>query len=80
MKRFGEKMRRLRERRNMTLKELAKTLGLNGHGYLSELENNKKIPTTPFVVAIADIFDVSTDTLLRDEIELPPEYENLDLK
>ncbi len=77
MKRFGEKMRRLREQRGMTLQGLAKILGLNSYGYLSELETSKKFPTTTFVIAIADIFDVSTDALLRDEIELPPEHENL---
>jgi transcriptional regulator with XRE-family HTH domain len=77
VKRFGEKMRHLRKRRHMTLKKLAQILGLTAHGHLSELENGKKIPTTALVMAIANLFEVSTDTLLRDEIELPPEQDNL---
>jgi transcriptional regulator with XRE-family HTH domain len=54
----------------MTLKELARRLGYAAHGHLSELEAGKKIPTTEFVLKVARFFDVSTDCLLKDELEI----------
>ncbi|HEY0377193.1 MAG TPA: helix-turn-helix transcriptional regulator [Pyrinomonadaceae bacterium] len=73
IERFGEKLRALRVRRDMTLKELANELGLTAHGYISELEAGKKMPTAEFVLNVARLFGVSTDELLRDELELKTE-------
>jgi transcriptional regulator with XRE-family HTH domain len=70
IQRFGEKLRTLRVRRNMTLKELAGELGLTAHGYISELEAGKKVPTAELVLNVARLFEVTTDELLRDELEL----------
>ncbi len=70
MEKFGEKVRALRIRSGLTLKDLAVALGLNAHGYLSELECGKKKPTADFAVKVADFFGVTTDELLRDEIEI----------
>ena len=55
----------------MTLKELAQVLGHSSHSYLSELEAGKKMPTVELVLAIALRFSVTTDSLLRDDLELP---------
>jgi transcriptional regulator with XRE-family HTH domain len=70
MQRFGEKLRALRTQHKMTLKELALQLGLSAHGYISELESGKKKPTTECVLNAARLFDVSTDQLLKDEMDL----------
>lgn len=70
IQRFGEKLRALRVRRNMTLKELANELGLTAHGYISELESGKKMPTAELVLNVARLFEVTTDELLRDELNL----------
>jgi transcriptional regulator with XRE-family HTH domain len=70
MQRFGEKLRALRTQRGMTLKELALELGLSAHGYISELESGKKKPTAELVLNVARLFDVSTDQLLKDELDL----------
>ncbi len=70
IQRFGEKLRTLRVRRELTLKQLANELGLTAHGYISELEAGKKMPTAEFVLNVARLFDVTTDELLRDEFEL----------
>lgn len=70
VQRFGEKLRLLRTSRGMTLQQLARTLGLVAHGYISELENGKKLPTVEFVLKVARLFDVSTDRLLKDELEI----------
>ncbi|RME45596.1 MAG: XRE family transcriptional regulator [Caldilineae bacterium] len=70
MQRFGEKLRALRTRHKMTLKELAMELGLHAHGYISELETGKKKPTAEFVLKAARLFNVTTDQLLKDELEI----------
>lgn len=70
IRRFGEKLHTLRVRRGMTLKELANELGLTAHGYISELEAGKKMPTAEFVLNVARLFEVTTDELLKDELEL----------
>jgi transcriptional regulator with XRE-family HTH domain len=70
MKRFGEKLRVLRTSREMTLKELAYALGLTAHGYISEIEAGKKKPTADFVLKVARYFKITTDELLKDELEV----------
>ena len=70
MEKFGEKLRALRIRSGLTLKDLASALGLNAHGYISELECGKKKPTVEFTLKVADYFNVTTDELLRDGIEI----------
>ena len=68
--RFGEKLRALRTQRGLTLKELASALGYIAHGHISELEAGKKLPTIEFVLKVANLFDVTTDQLLKDELDL----------
>lgn len=70
MKRFGDKLHTLRLRRAMTLKELAAALGLRAHGHISELEAGKKTPTAEFVLNVARLFNVTTDALLKDELDV----------
>ena len=70
MQRFGEKLRLLRTSKQITLKELAHALGFTAHGYLSEIESGKKKPTADFVLKVARYFDVTTDELLKDELEV----------
>ena len=69
--RFGQKLRTLRYQHRLTLKGLATALGYTSHGYLSELEAGKKTPTVEFTVNASRFFDVTTDQLLKDEIDLP---------
>ncbi len=70
MKKFGEKLQNLRIHRGMTLVQLAQALGYTTHSYLSEIESGKKQPTVELVIRVARLFDVTTDELLRDEIEI----------
>lgn len=70
MQRFGEKLRTLRTAKQMTLKELASALGLTAHGYISEMEAGKKKPTAEFVLKVARYFKVTTDQLLKDELDV----------
>jgi len=68
--RFGEKLKSLRIKRAMTLKEVATALGHRAHGYISELETGKKQPTVEFVLRASKLFGVTTDELLLDDLEL----------
>ena len=70
MKRFGEKLRTLRQRQGLTLRQLASILGMGAHSHLANLEMGKNMPTAELVVKIANYFEVSLDQLMRDEIEL----------
>jgi transcriptional regulator with XRE-family HTH domain len=71
IKEFGQKLRTLRCSRHLTLKQLAAALGYAAHGYLSELEAGKKTPSVEFTVIASRFFGVTTDQLLKDEIDLP---------
>jgi XRE family transcriptional regulator of biofilm formation len=75
MQRFGEKLRRLRTEHGMSLQELAYKLGLTAHSYISELESGKKKPTAEFILNVARLFNVTTDQLLKDELELDTDAE-----
>ena len=81
IKKFGQKLKRLRCQHHLTLQELATALGYTSHGYISEIEAGKKIPTVEFTVNAARFFNVTTDQLLKDEMdltELPAQEENTD--
>jgi transcriptional regulator with XRE-family HTH domain len=70
IKHFGQKLYSLRVSRGLTLKELAQALGYTAHGHISELEAGKKQPSLEFVLKTARFFDVTTDQLLKDELDL----------
>lgn len=72
MHRFGEKLKLLRKQRQITLQELAVALGHADHTYLSKLENGKKKPSVELVIAIANMFNITTDQLLLDNLEILP--------
>lgn len=68
--RFGEKVHNLRSYHQLTLVELARRLGYSTHSYISEIESGQKTPTVHFVLKVAELFNVSTDQLLKDKLEL----------
>jgi transcriptional regulator with XRE-family HTH domain len=70
MKRFGEKLRALRQQRGMSLRKLATELGLAVHGHIAQLERGERKPSAELIVKIARLFDVSADRLLMDELDL----------
>lgn len=67
---FGRKLNYLRLQKGLTLQELARQLGHSAHGYISELESGKKVPTVELVLKVSDLFGVSTDQLIRDELSI----------
>jgi transcriptional regulator with XRE-family HTH domain len=70
VKKFGEKLRTLRQAQQLSLRKLAETFGYQTHSYLNEVELGRKEPTVELVLKVARFFDVTTDELLKDEIEL----------
>jgi transcriptional regulator with XRE-family HTH domain len=72
MQRFGEKMRALRIQRGMSIRELTSALGYTGHGYVYNVEIGKKKPNVEFVLKVAQLFHVTTDQLLHDDLEVEP--------
>ena len=69
MKRFGEKLRYLREQQGLTLRQLADELEVS-NGYISRMEMGHKIPNVTMVLKVADFFEADINQLLRDKLEL----------
>ncbi len=70
MERFGEKLRTLRERQGMTLRELAEALGYPSHGYIGNLESGRRKPTLEMAFRIAQFFNISVDQLADDKLDV----------
>lgn len=66
---FGQKLRILRKQNGMTQTDLAHHLGLS-QIFVSFLEVGRKNPTPAIISNLATLFDVSTDMLLLDTLEL----------
>lgn len=72
MKMIGQIIRELRKEMDCTQNQLADTLGVTQDS-ISLWENDKRIPDTHYIVAMAKFFDVTTDYLLG----LTDEYKNV---
>lgn len=69
MQQFGRKLKQLRKSRNLTLVQLGELLGVH-NTYVSQLETGKRIPNAEMIIKIADIFDVTCDQLMRDDLDI----------
>jgi transcriptional regulator with XRE-family HTH domain len=69
VERFSEKLRRLREQHGLSQKQLADQLGFTRF-HISHLESGRTKPNAEILVCIANIFGVSVDVLVRDELDL----------
>jgi len=69
MKKFGQKLRALRESRGLTLRQLADELGVT-HPHLVHIEVGRRGPSIELLIKIARYFEVSTDDLLDDDTKL----------
>jgi transcriptional regulator with XRE-family HTH domain len=67
---FGERLRDLRLKRDLSQSELARLLGLAARAYISNLEAGRKMPSLDLAMQIAELFGVTTDYLLRDTVLL----------
>jgi transcriptional regulator with XRE-family HTH domain len=67
---FGEKLRTLRKRAKMTQQELADRLGYTDQSFIAYIERSKRNPTVEMVLKVSNLFQVTTDQLIRDELDL----------
>jgi DNA-binding XRE family transcriptional regulator len=74
LEKFPEKLKSLRERHGLLQKQLAKQLGIT-ELHISYLENKRRKPGAELVLKVADFFGVTTDVLMRDELDLDADDE-----
>ena len=65
---IGEFLKALRKENNLTQEELADMLGVSRQS-VSKWEGAQSIPDLQKILKMAEIFNVSTDYLLKDELE-----------
>ena len=77
---FGQRLRELRKKRNMTQRELAARVAerLKDRGfdvtYLSKIENDRlPPPSTKTIIALAAVLEVDSDELLALAGKVPPD-------
>jgi transcriptional regulator with XRE-family HTH domain len=70
MERFGEKLRTLRKKESITVRQLASILEIKSHSHIVGLEANKHKPSVDLILKMADFFEVTTDQLMRDDLEI----------
>ncbi len=63
--RFGEKIRLVRERRGMTLKEVGSEANVS-ESLVSQIERNKVSPSVDTLMAITDALEIDPEYLFRD--------------
>lgn len=65
---FGDKLQALRKSKGMSQEQLASQLSVSRQA-ISKWELNSSIPDTENIIRISEIFNVTTDYLLKDYIE-----------
>lgn len=66
---IGDRVKRLREEKKMSMTELAEKAGV-AKSYLSSLERNLQTnPSIQFLEKISSVLDVSIDSLLHDKAD-----------
>ncbi len=69
MNRFGEKLNILRERHGLSLRQLGDKLGV-GKSFVWKMEQGRRIPNVAMVIKIAEVFNVTPNQLMLDNLEL----------
>lgn len=69
MERFGEKLRILRQRQGWSQEQLAEMLRVH-RSHIGKFEQGYKTPNAAMILKISRLFNVTTDQLMKDELEL----------
>ena len=72
---LGKRIREARLKKKLTQEQLAEKAEI-GVYYLGEIERGVKAPSLKVFIAIADALGVSTDSLLRDTLEMGSVFVN----
>ncbi|MBS5703000.1 MAG: helix-turn-helix transcriptional regulator [Butyricicoccus pullicaecorum] len=67
---FGEKLQALRRAKGLSQEQLSEALGVTRQA-VSKWELNASIPDVEKLLALSDFFQVSTDYLLKETIQMP---------
>lgn len=70
---LGEKIKSLRERRNMSLRDLSKKSGVSANA-LSLIERNRTSPTVSTLLAVANAFNTKVNDFFSDAEEEKDDY------
>ena len=65
---FGEKLIKLRKQKGMSQEQLGMQLGITRQS-VSKWESGSTLPELSKLIAISEIFGVSVDYLVKDEME-----------
>lgn len=68
---LGEKIRELREGKDISLREFAKKLGEVSAAHISDIELGRRYPSDPLFLKIAALLDVSVEELQRYDNRAP---------
>lgn len=63
---IGERLREIRKSKNMTLGEIAKKIN-SSSGFLSDIENNKSVPSISKLEDICNALNISLETFFKNE-------------
>lgn len=69
MKRVGEKLHQLRQRHDLTTRELADKLQTS-HTQILRIEKGQRQPSGDLILRMAQVFQVSLEQLMQDELEI----------
>lgn len=70
MQKFGDKVRTLRMKYGLTIRQLAEALDIKSSGHITAIEKGKKKPSMELLLRMSYFFNVTTDQLLKDELDL----------
>jgi len=73
---FGELLKDLRTEKGVSIKKLAKDVGLD-YTYISKLENLKVNPSSKVVKRISDYFNYNSDELMLSAGKIPKDIEEI---
>ena len=69
MSKIGEKLRTLRQEKGLTVRQLGEILDVS-NVHIVRIENGQRKPSIDLVDRMSRFFNVSTDQLIKDELEL----------
>lgn len=70
MERFGYKLRALREKQGMSVRQFAARLEIASHSHIVNLEAGRKKPSIDLILKICALCDVTPNQLMLDDEEI----------
>ncbi len=69
MKKFGKKLRILRQRQGLSQTQLGDMLGIK-QSHVGKIERGENMPSVEVLVKITQLLNVSADVLITDNLDL----------